>query len=73
MIRKGEAVNSIRCLAPLALCLSGLALGRGADRVLVPGDPPLTQEVVDLYQQMWEWYCDVKLTPEEHAKLAIRL
>jgi hypothetical protein len=44
------------------ILLVGQNLARGADRVLVPGDPPLTQEVVDLYQQMWEWYCDVELT-----------
>jgi hypothetical protein len=47
------------------ILLAGLNLVHGADRVLVRGDPPLTQEVVDLYQQMWDWYCDVKLTPQQ--------
>ena len=47
------------------ILLGGQSLVHGADRVLVPGDPPLTREVVDLYQQMWEWYCDVKLTGQQ--------
>jgi hypothetical protein len=37
-------------------------------KVLVPGEPPLTRDSVDLYQQMWEWYCDVKLTPEQRRQ-----
>src|SRR5262245_23706680 len=44
------------------------------DKVLVGGDPPLTQEVVDLYHQIWEWYCEVNLTPEqrrEHTQLFV--
>jgi hypothetical protein len=50
------------------MLLGGLNLAPGADKVLVPGDPPLTQEVVNLYQEMWEWYCDVKLTPEQRKQ-----
>jgi len=51
-------------LTVLAL-LGGLTPSRGADRVLVPGNPPLTQKIVELYQQMWEWYCDIRMTPEQ--------
>jgi hypothetical protein len=45
--------------------LAGRNLAAGADKVLVAGDPQLTQEAVDLYRDMWEWYCDVKLTGEQ--------
>jgi hypothetical protein len=36
--------------------------------VLVPGDPPLTQETVHLYQQMWEWYTEIRLNPEQRRQ-----
>jgi hypothetical protein len=60
-----------RTVAPVVLVvLAGFNLARGADQVLVPGDPPLTQANVDLYQQMWEWYCDIRLTAPERGLLA---
>jgi hypothetical protein len=51
------------------LLLGGLNLAPGADKVLVPGDPPLTQETVDLYHQMWEWYFDLRLSRNERRQL----
>jgi hypothetical protein len=38
------------------------------DKVLVAGPHPLTQKTVKLYQDMWEWYCDVELTPEQRRQ-----
>jgi hypothetical protein len=38
------------------------------DKVLAAGPPPLTQKTVKLYQDMWEWYCDVELTPEQRRQ-----
>jgi hypothetical protein len=60
-------IRYLSVLATLVL-LASLNLARGADKVLVPGNPPLTQETVDLYQEMWEWCCDVKLTPEQRRQ-----
>jgi hypothetical protein len=68
-------MNLFRCvLAGSALLLGGLTSARGQGKILVSGEPPLTQEVVDLYQEMWEWCCDVKLTVEqrkEHTRLFV--
>jgi hypothetical protein len=63
-------MNPMRLLSTLAALalLGGLNLAPGADKVLVPGEVPLTQETVDLYQQMWEWYCDIQLTPEQRRQ-----
>jgi hypothetical protein len=52
----------------IVLAAGCFTLARGADKVLVPGDPPLTQETVDFYREMWEWYCEIKLTPAERQK-----
>jgi hypothetical protein len=54
-------MNALR--PALAALVLAAAPARGPAQVLVPGDPPLTREAVNLYQQMWEWYCDVRLTP----------
>jgi hypothetical protein len=63
-------MNTMRCFSVLAalLLLGGLDLAHGADKVLVPGEVPLTQQTVDLYQQMWEWYCEIQLTPEQRRQ-----
>jgi hypothetical protein len=63
-------MRAARCLSAVItlLLLSGYTLARGDEKVLVAGEVPLTQETVDLYQEMWQWYCDVKLTPEERQK-----
>jgi hypothetical protein len=67
-------MNVIRStMAATLFLLGGLTPARGDD-VLVPGNPPLTQETVSRYQDIWEWYCDVKMTPGErrqHTKLQI--
>jgi hypothetical protein len=54
--------------AALAALVLGAAPSRCRAQVLVPGDPPLTQEVVDLYQQMWQWYTAITLTPEQRRQ-----
>jgi hypothetical protein len=69
-------MRSVRPFVALAalLLLGGLNLVPAADKVLVAGEVPLTQETVDLYHQMWEWYCDLTLTPEQrrqHTQLFI--
>jgi hypothetical protein len=51
------------------LLLAGLNLVHGADRVLVRGDPPLTLKNVDRFQRLWEWYCDIRLTPPQRRQL----
>ena len=62
-------MRAIRCLSALVtLLLGSYTPARGEDKVLVPGASPLTQETVDLYREMWEWYCDIKLSPEERQK-----
>jgi hypothetical protein len=42
--------------------LAGLDLARGADRVLVPGNPPLTQEMVDLEIASYETLSDLSFS-----------
>jgi len=37
-------------------------------QVLVPGNPPLTQDVLDLYQLGMEWILDIQLTEQERGK-----
>jgi hypothetical protein len=63
-------MNAFRYSAAVTtlVVLSGLSPVWSQDKVLVPGNPPLTQEVVNLYQQMWEWYCDIQLTPEQRQQ-----
>jgi hypothetical protein len=63
-------MNAFRSVAAVAgvVLLSWAESACAQDKVLVAGDPPLTQKTVDLYQQMWEWYCDVQLTPEQRRQ-----
>jgi hypothetical protein len=62
-----RAAHNLAAVVNLLL-LGSYTLARGDDKVLVPGAAPLTQETVDLYREMWEWYCDIKLTAEERNK-----
>ncbi len=69
-------MNSFRCVLTLAalVLLGGLAPAWSQDKVLVPGDPPLTQKMVDQYQERWQWYCDVQLSDKQrkdHQRLLI--
>lgn len=60
-------------MAALVL-LGSLVPARDADKVLVPGDPPLTQEMVNRYQERWQWYCDLQLSEQQrkdHRRLFI--
>jgi hypothetical protein len=40
----------------------------GEDRVLVPGGAALTLHTVQLYQQMWQWYCGLRLSPQQQRR-----
>jgi hypothetical protein len=57
-------MNVFRSLVAVAVLVlvGGLTSVEARDKVLVPGYLPLTQEMVDLYREMWEWYCDIRLT-----------
>jgi hypothetical protein len=52
----------------VALLPGGLAPVWSQEKVLVPGIPPLTQETVDLYREMWEWYSGLKFTPDQRRQ-----
>jgi hypothetical protein len=47
------------------LLLGGLTFALGADTVLAPGDPPLTQQQVDTYTQFFSYLLAVKLDADE--------
>ncbi len=63
-------MSPIRFLAPALLALLAAGTAR-ADEILVRGDPPLTRNTVALYQEMWQWYCDITLTPEQRRQLQV--
>ena len=51
-------MSKIRCLlSPALLVLAGLGAARADEKVLVPGNPPLTQGMVDDYCRYvaWRW------------------
>jgi hypothetical protein len=48
--------------------LGGLNLAHGADKTLVPGDPPLTQGSVDKYRDFFTCMLAVKLDADENKK-----
>jgi hypothetical protein len=50
------------------LLVGSVALARGDDKVLVPGDPPLTQEVVDNCRRMAEWALSIELGDKERRQ-----
>jgi hypothetical protein len=56
-------------LVSAILALVGAGAARAQGDVLVPGDPPLTRANVDRFQRLWEWYCDIRLTPDEGREL----
>jgi len=69
-------MNVFRFALTLAVLvvLGGLTPARGADRVLLPGNTPLTQKMVDQYQERWQWYCDVPMSEKQrrtHQRLLI--
>src|SRR5262245_46263557 len=70
VFRKGTPMKPFRPFATVAalMLLGVVKFAPGADKVLVSGDPPLTQEFVDNYREMWEWYCDIRLTPEQRRQ-----
>jgi hypothetical protein len=49
----------------VVLLLGGLNLAHGADKVLVPGDPPLTQEMMDQSLERWHWFTDIQLSDKQ--------
>jgi hypothetical protein len=49
-------MRTLRYLVPVVLVLAGLGGARAGDKkVLVPGDPPLTQDMVDDYGKLAAW------------------
>ena len=48
----------------VAVCQTG-----AADHVLAPGDPPLTQSILDRRLAVWETFLDIHLTPEERQRI----
>src|SRR6516162_9202165 len=69
-------MNANRCI--LALTALFLVVGftpvHAADKVLLAGDPPLTQDMVDQYQERWQWYCDIQMSElqrKEHQRLLV--
>jgi hypothetical protein len=62
-----RAMRYSSALAALLL-MGSLSLARGDDKVLVPGPVPLTQEAVNRYREMWEWYCDLKLSDAQRKQ-----
>jgi hypothetical protein len=62
-------MGTLRCLSVVVtLLLGSIALARGEDKVLVPGDPPLTQEVVDNCRRMAEWALSIELGEKERRQ-----
>jgi hypothetical protein len=63
-------MRSFRPLVAVAalLLLGGLNLATGAEKVLVPGDPPLTQKMLDQYTERWQWYTNIQLSDEQSNK-----
>ena len=63
-------MNANRCI--LALTTLFLVVGvtpvHAADKVLLPGNPPLTQDMVDQYQERWQWYCDVQISDQQRKE-----
>jgi hypothetical protein len=71
-------MNLFRCVVAVAtLALVGALSPAGVrDEVLVPGDPPLTQEMVDQFLERWQWYCNIRLSNhenEEYQRLLVAL
>jgi hypothetical protein len=60
-------MNASRMLVALAalLLLSGFNLVTAADKVLVPGEVPLTQEVVDQFLERWQWFTNIQLSDKQ--------
>jgi hypothetical protein len=63
-------MNAIRYFAAAAalVLLGGLTPALSQDKLLVPGDPPLTQEAVNLYRQPLEWALDIRLTEPQRQQ-----
>jgi hypothetical protein len=61
-------MNVSRLLVVLAaLLLGGLNLASGADKVLVPGDPPLTQTLLEKRLRFLEWLLDARFTDKQRT------
>ena len=48
-------MRALRFCPPALLLLTALGTGRADDKVLVPGNPPLTRDVLDDYGKLAEW------------------
>jgi hypothetical protein len=62
-------MRTLRCLLlPALLALLGARAACAGDRILVPGNPPLTQKMADEYRERWEWYFDVQLSDQQRKQ-----
>jgi hypothetical protein len=52
-------------LLPGLMVVVGSFFARAEDKILVRSDPPLTASTIKRYQEKWQWYNDVALTPEQ--------
>src|SRR5947207_8457413 len=61
---KEQPMKALRLTIPVALLmlLGVVRPARSADRVLVPGDPALTQSTVDQERGNLEWVLDLKMS-----------
>jgi hypothetical protein len=59
-------IRILACAAVIQLVVSNLA--PGADKVLVPGDPPLTQEQLDTHTEFFQYLLGIKLDEDESKK-----
>ncbi|AHG93409.1 hypothetical protein J421_5874 (plasmid) [Gemmatirosa kalamazoonensis] len=60
-----RALLGLRCVAVLLPAIAGPLFAQ--DRVLVPGNPPLTEAAVGTAAQLYEWALDVRLNePQYH-------
>jgi hypothetical protein len=60
--------NYLHWTVAVLLLMNGLNFARGADKVLVPGNPPLTQAMVDLDTAAVELILDVRLTDAQRRE-----
>ena len=60
-------MTALRCLRYIALLIPAVAGPlRAQDRLLVPGNPPLTETAVAIAAQFYEWALDVRLSEAQY-------
>jgi hypothetical protein len=62
-------MSALRCLRYIALLIPAVAGPlRAQDRLLVPGNPPLTETAVAVAAQFYEWALDVRLSEAQYLE-----